>query len=406
MPGQLLSGVNVLDFTWAVAGSVTTKQLADHGASVVRIESRTRPDLARFERLTSGSSENNPDDKPWFCDLNSSKFSLTINLKHPRARKLILRLVDWCDMVADNFTPGTLKKLGFDYETLRAHKPNIVMLSSSIFGQTGPFAETWGVDGTGNALSGRLTSTGWPDRDPTLPSASILGDIVQPYVNAAAIVAALIARDRTGEGQYIDTSMFEILVQHTAPAVLEQSTKNEDFVRAGNRVPWAAPHGVFACAGHEQWLAIEVNEDSEWRALCAEMGRPNLADDPRFTTLVQRKTNEDALNREVELWTRTQSPHQAMMRLQAAGIAAGAVQTAADIVERDPQLALRQALVTLPHPPLEPFGHQAPPYKFSRTPHAMRTAPNLGEHTRMVCRDFLGMSDAEIDVLIVDGLFV
>jgi crotonobetainyl-CoA:carnitine CoA-transferase CaiB-like acyl-CoA transferase len=403
---ELLDGVKILDFTWAIAGSMTTKQFADHGAAVVRIESRTRPDLTRFERLSSGSSENNPDDKPWFCDINSSKYSLTINLKHPGARRVIMRLVDWCDIVAENFTPGTMKKLGYDYETLKAHKPDLIMLSSSVFGQTGPFAETWGIDGTGNALSGRLSASGWPDRAPTLPSASILGDIVQPYVNAAALTAALIARARTGHGQYIDSSMFEILVQHTAPAAIEQAAKGADFARHGNRVAWAAPHGVFPCAGDERWLAIEVTSDDEWRALCAEMGRASLAADPRFITLAQRKANEDALEREVAAWTHTQDPHHAMLKLQTAGVAAGAVQTAADIVDRDPQIGQRGALVTLPHPPLEPFGHQAPPYKFSRTPHTMRTAPNLGEHTRMVCREFLGMPENEIDTLMADGLFV
>jgi crotonobetainyl-CoA:carnitine CoA-transferase CaiB-like acyl-CoA transferase len=402
---QILAGVRVLDFSWAVAGSLSTKQLADHGADVVKIESSTRPDLSRFEVQVSASRPGDPDDKPWFVDLNTSKYGLRLNIKHRRAGAVLDRLVDWADIVVENFTPGTMAKLGLDYATIRQRRPDIIMLSGSVFGQTGPMANSWGMDGTGNALSGRLMLTGWPDRLPVVPSASIYGDVVQPLVNAMALVAALEHRRQTGEGQYIDSTMFEALVNYTAPAILDWQANGTVPARSGNRVPDAAPHGVFPCSGDDRWVAIAVTGDREWHALVGVLGHPSWAGDPRYATLAGRKADEDAIEAHLSAWTRTQTPHAVMHRLQAAGVPAGAVQTAEDLLDGDPQLRERGMLTPLAHPVIGTFGHQAPPYHFAQTPPAMRTAPRLGEHTRLVCTDMLGMSDAEVDALARDGLF-
>jgi crotonobetainyl-CoA:carnitine CoA-transferase CaiB-like acyl-CoA transferase len=169
-PGPL-SGVKVLDFAWALVGSITTKTLGDLGAEVVKIETRTRPDLARLDVQVSASQPGNWDDKPWFAHLNSSKRSLSLNMKKPEARELIDPLIDWADVVVENFSPGTMAKLGLGYDDLAARNPGIVMVSGSVFGQTGPLAQEWGVDGTGGALSGRTFLTGWPERDPVIPGA-------------------------------------------------------------------------------------------------------------------------------------------------------------------------------------------------------------------------------------------
>lgn len=184
-PGPL-SGVRVLDFSWALVGSITTKVLGDLGAEVIKVESRTRPCLSRLDRQVAASSADSLDDKPWFAHLNTSKRSLALDLKIPESREVLDPLVRWADLVVENFSPGTMDKLGLGYPALSRLNPGIILVSGSVYGQTGPLAREWGVDGTGGALSGRTYLTGWPDRDPVIPSALPYGDVIVPYVMAAA----------------------------------------------------------------------------------------------------------------------------------------------------------------------------------------------------------------------------
>jgi len=185
-----LTGLKVLDFGWALVGSLTGKHLADNGATVIRVESASRIDLSRTNRMVKVSTGNNPDDKPWYTHLNTSKLGMALNLKTTQAKSIITSLIKWADVINENFTPGTLSKLGLDYNFAKTVKPDIIMLSSSAYGQTGPMAYQWGVDGTGLAMSGYLDKTGWPDRTPIGPNAPF-GDVVLPYINAMAIIAAL-----------------------------------------------------------------------------------------------------------------------------------------------------------------------------------------------------------------------
>src|SRR5690606_25204202 len=201
-PGPL-SGVRVLDFAWALVGSITTKTLGDLGADIIKVESRTRPDLARIDVQVSASQPGNFDDKPWFAHMNTSKRSLSLNMKDPRAREILDPLIKWADVVVENFSPGTMKKLGLDYDALIELNPSIVMVSGSVFGQTGPLAQEWGVDGTGGALSGRTYLTGYPDGNPVIPGAVPYGDVIVPYVMAAHVGAALQHRRETGRGCHI-----------------------------------------------------------------------------------------------------------------------------------------------------------------------------------------------------------
>src|SRR6185437_10119461 len=196
-PGPL-AGVRVLDFSWALVGSITTKILGDLGAEVIKVESSTRPCLSRLDRQVSASRADSLDDKPWFAHLNTSKRSLALDLKAPESREIIDPLVRWADLVVENFSPGTLDKLGLGYTALARLNPGIILVSGSVYGQTGPLAHEWGVDGTGGALSGRTCLTGWPDRDPVIPSALPYGDVIVPYVMAAAAAAALQHRRESG----------------------------------------------------------------------------------------------------------------------------------------------------------------------------------------------------------------
>ena len=401
---QALAGVKVLDFGWALVGSLTGKNLADSGAEVIRVESSTRPDLSRLNRNVSISKADNPDDKPWMSHLNTSKYGITLNLKHPRARPVMDALIRWADVINENFTPGTLSKLGYDYEYARGIKPDIIMVSGSAYGQTGPYAREWGIDGTGAAWSGYLDLTGWPDRDPVGPGCPY-GDYLLPYLNAAAVIAALDYRRRTGKGQYIDAAMIDVCIHQITPALLDWQANGHLQERSGNRIAHAAPHGVFPCAGDDRWCAVAVFTDEQWSAFCHVIGDPLWTKEERFATLEQRKHNEDALEELVSEWTRRHSAEDVMKLMQELGVPAGVVQTTEDVVDRDPQLRQRGFLLPLEHPVLGVFGHPTPGYRLSRTEAQVRTSPCLGEHLDYVCTQVLGMSDEEFVELLQDGVF-
>jgi crotonobetainyl-CoA:carnitine CoA-transferase CaiB-like acyl-CoA transferase len=395
-----LAGIKVLDFSWALVGALTTKQLGDFGATIVKVESAGRMCLTRMDAQVKVSTPRNPDDKPWFAHLNTSKQGMLLDLKNPESRTVLNRLIDWADVVVENFSPGTMKKLGLDYDQLSKRRPDIVMVSGSVYGQTGPLAQEWGIDGTGAALSSRIFMTGWPDREPVLPSVPY-GDALLPLLMASAAVAALDRRSRTGEGAHIDASMFEAQVQQMVPAMIEQQLTHRAPQRCGNRVPDAAPHGVFPCDGEDRWIAIACEDDKQWRAL-RQLLKVN---DPRFETLAGRKHHEDELEHLIASWTRSQDAFALMRQLQDMGIAAGVVQNAGDLLERDPQLKYRDFLQDVEHSVLGTFGHHAPPYKLSRTPALVKTAPRLGEHTRQICLELLNMPVEEIGRLEKAGVF-
>jgi benzylsuccinate CoA-transferase BbsF subunit len=404
MSKQALNGINVLDFGWALVGSLTGKHLADNGAKVIRLESATRIDLSRTNRMVKRSTGNNPDDKPWYSHLNTSKYSLALNLKNPLAKGVVNKLIRWADVVNENFTPGTLTKLGMDYSYMTKLNPGIIMLSGSAYGQTGPQANEWGVDGTGAAMSGYLDQTGWPDRGPVGPNVPY-GDVILPYINALAIVAALDYRRRTGKGQYLDASMVETCVHFNTPLLLDVQANNHLHKRSGNRIDYACPHGIFPCSGDDRWCAIAVFNEEQWHAFCKVIGNPDWAGAPKFSNMKSRKDNEDALEKIIAEWTARHRDYDVMHQMQLAGVPAGVVQTMEDIVDHDPQLKERQFLVPLENPALGIFGHPTQPYKLSKTPSTIHRAPNLGENTECICLSVLGMTDEEFATLVGEGLF-
>jgi benzylsuccinate CoA-transferase BbsF subunit len=399
-----LKGVKVLDFGWALVGSLTGKHLADNGAQVIRVESALRIDLSRTNRMVKVSTGNNPDDKPWYTHLNTSKLSLALNLKHPLARGIVEKLIRWADVINENFTPGTLTKLGIDYNYAKMIKPDIIMLSSSAYGQTGPMAFEWGVDGTGLAMSGYLDQTGWPDRTPIGANAPY-GDVVLPYINALAIVAALDYKRRTGKGQYIDTSMVEVCIHSNTPVLLELQANKHLRTRNGNRIDYASPHGVFPCKGEDRWCAIAVFNENEWQAFCRVIGDPAWVKDGKFANLKSRKENEDELENLISQWTVLYTDYEVMHNMQEAGVPAGVAQTMADIVDNDPQLKEREFLVPIKNPVLGVFGHPTPAFKLLKTKAKIRHAPSMGEHTEYVSINILGLSDKEFAELVGQNVF-
>jgi crotonobetainyl-CoA:carnitine CoA-transferase CaiB-like acyl-CoA transferase len=376
-----LAGLRVLDFSWALVGSITTKTLGDLGAEVIKVESRMRPCLSRLDVQVSASKAGNFDDKPWFAHLNTSKQSLTLNMKHPRAFEVLGPLIDWADVVVENFSPGTMAKLGLDFESLQQRHPGLVMISGSVYGQTGPLAQEWGVDGTGGALSGRTFLTGWPDRDPVVPGSVPYGDVIVPFVMAASGLAALQQRRASGRGAHIDASMYEICVQQMHAAIL-QTQQDEAPQRSGNGDAGVFQQDVYPAAGEDRWVAISLADATEQASLLAITGTADIA-----------------------AWTSTRIDSEIVAELQAAGIAAGVVQDIEDLLDRDPAIAARSALVPLEHPLLGSFGHVRTPVSFGRQALQPFRAPGLGEHSTWIARKVAGLPDPVVASLQEAGVF-
>jgi crotonobetainyl-CoA:carnitine CoA-transferase CaiB-like acyl-CoA transferase len=386
-----LAGVRVLDFSWALVGSITTKTLGDLGADVIKVESRTRPCLTRLDVQVSASKPGNFDDKPWFAHLNTSKRSLALDMKRPESRKVLDPLIRWADVIVENFSPGTMQKLGLDYASLCDANPALIMVSGSVYGQTGPLAQSWGVDGTGAALSGRTYLTGWPDRDPVIPGAVPYGDVIVPYVMAAAVAAALQHRRETARGSHIDASMYEICVQQMRGAVLATQA-GIPAQRTGNGDPRVFHQGVYAVQGDDRWIAIVLPTLADWQTLRRLGNMAEAADAP-------------ARDAAIAAWSRHLDGKPLMDELQRAGIAAGVVQDVEDLVEFDPQLAARGCLFELQHPLLGPFGHMRTPLTLSG--HELRPyrAPSIGEHSLSIARDICGLEPARVAELESKGVF-
>ena len=364
-----LAGIRVLDFSWALVGSISTKVLGDLGADIIKVESRSRPCLSRIDVQVAASQPGDFDDKPWFAHLNTSKRSLTVDLKKPESREVINPLLTWADVVVENFSPGTMDKLGLGFGDLSRMCPGIVMASGSVYGQTGPLSAQWGVDGTGGALSGRTFLTGWPDRDPVVPGSVPYGDVIVPYVIAASVVAGLIQRRRSGGGCHIDASMYEICVQQMTAAIAQAQCGSAPK-RAGNADPGVLLQDVYPARGKDRWVAISVFDEDELGRLRDLAGGRPVAD-----------------------WTREQTDVSLVEQLQQAGIAAGVVQDIEDLVEHDVTLRERGALVELPHSRLGSFGHMRTPISFSRSRIAAFRAPSMGEHTQDIARKLAGLSE-------------
>lgn len=387
-----LAGIRVLDFSWALVGSYTTKTLGDLGADVIKVESATRPCLSRIDVQVAASKPGSFDDKPWFAHMNTSKRSLALDMKKPDARRVLEPLLDWADVVVENFSPGTMDKLGLGYATLSKRNPRLVMISGSVYGQTGPLAQEWGVDGTGAALSGRTFLTGWPDRPPVTPGAVPYGDVIVPYVMAAATAAAIAARDRSGRGCHVDASMYEICVQQMREP-LAAAARGERPARSGNRDAGVFHQGVYRAAGEDRWLAVTLRDAGEWSRLCATFG------------LDAGATDADARDAVLTAWSESRIAAEAAEALQAEGFAAGEVQDVEDLVDRDPQIAARGALVPVDHALLGRFGHLRTPLTLSRTPVEVRSAPGLGEHVDEIAAGICGLDDATIAALRAEGVF-
>lgn len=399
-----LEGIKVVDFSWIFTGPIVTKFLGDHGAEVIRIESSARPDDARtytpFKDGIPGMNRSGV-----FANYNSSKFSITLNLTHPRGIELARKLVVRSDVVIEAFRPGTIKRWGLDYEKLKEVKSDIIMVSMSLQGQYGPFALQPSFGAFFQSTMGFTHVLGWPDREPAVPPTPY-PDFIGPWFILVAIMTALDYRRRTGKGQYIDLSQLETGVHFLAPTLLDYTINNRDQTRQGNSSTRAAPHGAYRCRGKDRWCAIAVFNDEEWEAFCRIIGNPAWTQDPRFATLLGRTENGQELDKLVEAWTINYSAEEVMNIMQTARVAAGVVQNGEDLVDKDAQLNHRQHFWKLDHPEMGSHISEAPPFRLTKTPAAPQMpAPSLGEHTHYVCTQILGMSDEEFVEMEIEGVF-
>lgn len=400
---QVFENIHVVEFAAIAAGPLIGKHLADHGAEVIHVESRERPDGFRLNYPPYKDNKPGLNRSGAFTICNNNKYGITLNLKAKGAIEVAYRLIRWADIIIENFTPGTMKKLGLGYEDIKKIKPDIIMLSTCNQGQTGPHALHPGFGSHLSSLCGFTYITGYKDRLPVILYGPYVDHVGVGY-GVIAVIAALLNRRKTGEGQYIDLSQYEVGIQFMIPALLEYNVNNRIIERDGNRHPFAAPHNAYRCKGEDRWCVISIFSDEEWEKLCKIMKRDDLLSDPRFKNIILRKQNEAELDKEIEIWTSRFTAEEVFNTLQENGIMAGIVETMEDIFF-DPQLNHRGFWPELNHPEVGRFHAEAPPFILSKTRFKIdQPAPCLGEHNELVFKKFLGYSDDEYEKFIKDGI--
>ncbi len=398
-----LEGIKVLDLSTQYMGPNVTRALAAFGAEVIRLESIHQHELTRvsapYKDNVVGVNRSFV-----FAASNTGKYGISLNLKHPHSAEVVRRLIIWADIVVENFVPGSAKKYGLDYEQLRELKTDIIVLSLSAQGATGPYSRHPGYGFNLLALCGFSHFTGWPDREASVPVGAYT-DFLCPWFAIAAILSALDYRLRTGKGQHIDVSQLEISPHFLIPAILDYTANGRVQTRCGNRSSSASPHGAFRCRGDDRWCVIAVFSDEEWETFCRVIGSPEWTKDRKFNTLGGRKDNEDELDKLVEAWTVLSTPEEVMTRMQKSGVASGVVQTIKDVVN-DPQLKHRERFQILEHPELGAHICENLAFRLSKCEvEWKRPAPCLGEHNEFVYTKLLGMSEEEFVELLNDGVF-
>jgi len=400
MPKRALEGLKCLGFTYAGVGNIILSYLAEYGATAIRVESITRLDNTRvsapYKDNVFGINRSG-----YYAWINNDRYCIALNIKHPRAMEVSEPLIKWADIIIENFAPGTMERWNLGYNDVKKINPAIIMASCSQQGQTGPHRQMPGYGGTLQALAGFTNLTGWPDRWPVQVDRSY-PDFIAPRFGVVSIMAALDYRKRTGKGQFIDISEYEDCIHFLAPVILDYTVNRNIQGRVGNRSPYAAPHGCYQCKGDDKWCVISIFTDEEWGIFCGTIGNPEWTKEPKFQTFLERKQNEEELNKFIEQWTASHTREEVMNILQEAGVAAGMVRTAKDVIDC-PQLKHRHYFWTLEHPEIGEQIYPGSSFILSKTPAQLKmAAPCLGQHTEYVCKDVLGMSEEEYISLLID----
>jgi crotonobetainyl-CoA:carnitine CoA-transferase CaiB-like acyl-CoA transferase len=389
----VLAGLRVLDFCWVGAGALVTQALATHGAEVIKVESRARPDNLRVAPpVRPGTS--GLDASGYFASRNAGKKSFALNMSHPAGVAMARRLARACSVVTSNFRPGVMERWGLGYAELQREQPDLIYLTMPMQGATGPHRQYAGFGSTIAALAGLAEPSGLPGRAPVGTGTHYPDHVPNPGHALVALLAALARRNRTGRGARIELSQLESTASLVGPAVIRYSVTGERPARQGNRVAWAAPHGVYPCQDEDTWIAISARTEREWAGLAAVLGL--AADQP------DRKRHEDELDGLIAASTARWDRWELMARLQAAGVPASVVETPRDVFG-DPVLTARGYWRTLDHPVMGPVRSASAPHLWNGQPVPPRSpAPLLGQHTEQIAHDLLGLDEAEYAQLVAD----
>ena len=406
-----LEKIRVLDLSRIWAGPYCTKLLVDMGAEVIKVESTQVYDSHRGPVNPSKGIVSYPDAEPgeqpwnrngWFNCLHMNKYGITLDLTGERGRHLFEELVSISDVLIENFRYGSLARLGYTYEELRQHRPDLIYVSMPAFGNTGPWREYLAYGIGQEQLSGMAHMTGYEGEGP-IKSGINHGDPITGSHAAGIILVALRYRRRTGKGMFIDVSQQESAVSLIGAHLLSYQMTGREPWRMGNRSELCAPHNAYPCQGEDAWVTIAVTSDQEWRALCEVMGRNDLARDGRFATVQGRKVLEDEVDKAIRLWTAEKDSYEITHLLQGAGVHAGPVLSAPGLLA-DPHYRQRGTFVEVEHPWAGKHTYPGVAWKMSRTPGEIRSpAPGLGQHNRVIYHELLGLAEQEIEGLEKDG---
>ena len=399
--GLPLDGVKILDFFWVLAGPAATRTLADFGATVVHVESTRKLDTIRTIPPWWGGVPSAEASGPMQC-ANAGKLCLTLDLAKPEVRPVLEALVRWADVVTESFAPGVLARAGLDYASLCKLRPDAILISSSLMGQSGELRDFAGFGNLAAAVTGFQHFAGWPDRPPTGPAGAYTDYIAARY-NAIAILAALEHRERTGQGQWIDQSQAESAFHFLGPALLDGALNGREPARIGNDDPELFPHGAFPAAGEDRWLALAVRDARDWRALAGALGRADWAADPELASAEGRRRRRGEIDAALGAWSAARDAGAAERELQALGVPAHAVLDMPGLYA-DPQLRHRGHYVAIPHSTLGSVTIEAARFRLSRTPARVPPkAVGFGCDNRRVLGELLGFSPEQIAALEAAG---
>ena len=396
---QALSGIRILDMTHNQAGPACAQILAFLGADVIKLEEPKDGDVARRNMRDKPGS-----DSLFFLLFNANKKSLTLNLKAARGKELFRKLIAESDVLLENFGPGALDRLGFGYGALAQINPRLIYATIKGFGTYGPYRDYKSYEPIAQAMGGAMSVTGFPENPPTYVVPAI-GDSGTGMHMAIGILAALQQRHATGKGQQVEVSMQDAIVNIIRVSLRDHQRFGQAMPRRGNQASQTVPSTLYPCAGGgpNDYVFINAWEPPQWRAMTGAMGRPELADDPRFATSEARWENRTALNAIIEEWTGARNKHAVMQLLGAAGVPCGAVQDTGEVLA-DPHLKAREMIVEIDYPTRGPYQTVGCPVKLSDSPASLTRPPLLGEHTAELLGALCGLDPAEVKRLKDDGV--
>lgn len=402
MDKEALKGIRIADFSWVWAGPLATLLFSFMGAEVIKIESQKRIDQTRQGSITTGDSFKGFNASPIFNNANLNKKSVTLDLSRAEGSELAKKIVLVSDVVVENMRPGVMDRLGLGYKDLVKVKPDIIMLSSSGFGSSGPYREYAGYAPIFAAFGGLAHLTGYENGEPNTMSGVM--DLRVGTVSAFALLSALVHRQKTGEGQYIDLSSSECVSALVGSELMEYTMNQRSPSRHGNQDSIMVPHNCYRCKGDDKWVSIAVATDDEWKALCSVMDDPAWTRDDAFSNTYNRWMNREQLDKHISEWTINYTHYELMELLQDAGVAAMPSFSAEELLS-NPHVKARDLIHEVEHPVMGKKVVISPSWKLSETPAQIRKAsPLLGEHNEEVFGCLLGMSKEEIKKLINDQI--